>query len=179
MEVPVSPSDIRRLLIRRYSNIRISVNNVHDIIKLFDKQGILGLICDVTKEEDVRRSVEATIAHFGGLDILISNAGIFPAGEMIEHVQPETWNRSIDINLSSHQQLLQQCIPFLSWGIGPAIIVIASKNVSAPGPGASAYSVAKAGLTQLVRVAASACFRSLRARSNARLWRRPRLPPRS
>lgn len=125
-----------------------------DIEKIFDREGILGLVCDVTKKEEICRSVETTIAHFGGLDILVSNAGIFPAGETIEHVQSETWSRSIDINLSSHQRLLQQCIPFLSWGIDPAIIIIASKNVSAPGPGASAYSVAKAGLTQLARVAA-------------------------
>lgn len=125
-----------------------------DIERLFDKEGILGLVCDVTKKVEVCRSVEAAVAHFGGLDILVSNAGIFPVGETIENVQSETWNRSIDINLSSHQQLLQQCIPFLSLGIDPAIVVVASKNVSAPGPGASAYSVAKAGLTQLARVAA-------------------------
>jgi len=125
-----------------------------DIEHLFDQKGILGVVCDVTKQGEVRRSIEDTITHFGGLDILVSNAGIFPAGETIEDVQSETWNRSIDINLSSHQQLLQQCIPFLSLGIDPAIIIVASKNVSAPGPGASAYSVAKAGLTQLARVAA-------------------------
>ncbi len=41
MEVPVSPSDIRRILVRRCSNIRISVNNVHDIIKLFERKGIV------------------------------------------------------------------------------------------------------------------------------------------
>jgi len=125
-----------------------------DIEHLFDQKGILGLVCDVTKKEEIRKSVETAIAQFGGLDILVSNAGIFPAGETIENMQPDTWSRSIDINLSSHQQLLQQCIPYLSLGIDPAIIIVASKNVSAPGPGASAYSVAKAGLTQLARVAA-------------------------
>jgi NAD(P)-dependent dehydrogenase (short-subunit alcohol dehydrogenase family) len=66
----------------------------------------------------------------------------------------ETWNRSMEINLSSHQRLLKICIPYLKQGIDPAVIFIASKNVPAPGPGASAYSVAKAGLTQLARVAA-------------------------
>ena len=125
-----------------------------EIEQLFDKKGILGLVCDVTKMSEMRVSVEKAIAHFGGLDILVSNAGIFPAGELIEDMQSETWSRSIDVNLSSHQKLLQQCIPFLSLGIDPAIIIIASKNVSAPGPGASAYSVAKAGLTQLARIAA-------------------------
>lgn len=60
----------------------------------------------------------------------------------------------MNINVTSHQQLLKLCLPFLSLGIDPAIVIIGSKNVSAPGPGASAYSVAKAGLTQLGRIAA-------------------------
>ena len=125
-----------------------------DVEHLFEQQGILSLVCDVTDEENMQHSIESVIAHFGGLDILISNAGIFPAGELIENVQTETWSKSIDINLSSHQRLLKQCIPYLSLGIDPAVVIIASKNVPAPGPGASAYSVAKAGLTQLARVAA-------------------------
>jgi NAD(P)-dependent dehydrogenase (short-subunit alcohol dehydrogenase family) len=64
------------------------------------------------------------------------------------------WESSLTINLTSHQQLLQACIPYLKLGIDPAVVMIASKNVPAPGPGASAYSVAKAGQTQLARVAA-------------------------
>ena len=58
------------------------------------------------------------------------------------------------MNLTSHQRLMKACIPYLRKGIDPAIVIIASKNVPAPGPGAAAYSVAKAGLTQLGRIAA-------------------------
>jgi NAD(P)-dependent dehydrogenase (short-subunit alcohol dehydrogenase family) len=50
--------------------------------------------------------------------------------------------------------LLRACVPYLTLGLDPAIVVIASKNVPAPGPGQAAYSAAKAGLTQLARVAA-------------------------
>jgi len=60
----------------------------------------------------------------------------------------------MDVNLSSQQRLIQIATPFLKEGLDPAIIVIGSKNVPAPGPGAAAYSVSKAGLTQLARVAA-------------------------
>jgi rhamnose utilization protein RhaD (predicted bifunctional aldolase and dehydrogenase)/NAD(P)-dependent dehydrogenase (short-subunit alcohol dehydrogenase family) len=120
----------------------------------FSRASVLGLVCDVTDEEDIRRALETLVGRWGGLDILVSNAGIFPAGELIADVKPDTWQRSLDINLTGHQRLLRQCIPYLSLGIDPAVVVVASKNVSAPGPGASAYSVAKAGLTQLARVAA-------------------------
>jgi len=50
--------------------------------------------------------------------------------------------------------LIQMSLPYLELGFDPAVVIIASKNVPAPGPGASAYSVAKAGLTQLGRIAA-------------------------
>jgi rhamnose utilization protein RhaD (predicted bifunctional aldolase and dehydrogenase)/NAD(P)-dependent dehydrogenase (short-subunit alcohol dehydrogenase family) len=124
------------------------------ITTLFGKKEIMGLECDVTIDEHLKNAVAATIRHFGGLDILISNAGIFPPSETISDMNPQTWDASIKINLTSHQRLLQVCSPYLAVGIEPAVIMIASKNVAAPGPGASAYSVAKAGQTQLARVAA-------------------------
>ena len=114
----------------------------------------IGIVCDATDDIRVAEAIEETIRTFGGLDILISNVGIFTAAQRIEDMDPETWNRSIEINLSSHQRLFRMCIPYLKEGIDPAIVIIASKNVPAPGPGASAYSVAKAGLTQLGRIAA-------------------------
>jgi len=124
------------------------------ITRLFDKPDILSIECDLTFENDIQHLVESCIRHFGGLDILISNAGIFPPSETIANMNSKTWKQSLALNLTSHQQLLQACTPYLEMGIDPAVIIMASKNVPAPGPGASAYSVAKAGLTQLARVAA-------------------------
>ncbi|MEN8215752.1 MAG: bifunctional aldolase/short-chain dehydrogenase [Pseudomonadota bacterium] len=124
------------------------------ITTLFDKKEILGVVCDVTLDESIQAAVETGIRHFGGLDILISNAGNFPASEKIAALNPKTWDDSLALNLTSHQRLLKTCTPYLAMGIDAAVIMIASKNVPAPGPGASAYSVAKAGQTQLARVAA-------------------------
>jgi len=120
----------------------------------FPNASVLGLVCDVTDPAAIHAAVEATIRRFGGLDVIISNAGIFPASRHIEDMDANTWQQSMDLNLSSHQQLMQESIPYLKHGLDPAIVIIASKNVPAPGPGAAAYSVAKAGLTQLARVAA-------------------------
>jgi NAD(P)-dependent dehydrogenase (short-subunit alcohol dehydrogenase family) len=64
------------------------------------------------------------------------------------------WDRSLDVNLTGHKNVLQACIPYLERGVDPSVVVIGSKNVPAPGRGAAAYSVAKSGLTQLARVAA-------------------------
>ncbi len=124
------------------------------ITRMFDQPDLVGLAGDISDDRAIKEAVEFTVRRFGGLDILINNAGIFTKSQSIEEMDAEIWNRSMEINLSSHQRLLKICIPYLKQGVDPAVIFIASKNVPAPGPGASAYSVAKAGLTQLARVAA-------------------------
>ncbi len=124
------------------------------ITKLFKQTDVFGVVCDVTKPGEVTKAVSATVRRFGGLDILISNAGTFPSSALIADMAPSRWQKSLDVNLTSHQLLMKACIPYLGLGIDPAVVIIASKNVPAPGPGAAAYSVAKAGLTQLARVAA-------------------------
>lgn len=120
----------------------------------FAAPGVKGIVCDLTDTAAVMTAIEETVTLFGGLDILVSNAGIFPASAKIEDMDAALWDRSIQINLTSHQRVMQACIPHLKNGIDPTILVIGSKNYPAPGPGAAAYSVAKAGLTQLARVAA-------------------------
>jgi len=125
-----------------------------EITKMFNSPDMVGIQCDITDNRCVKEAVEDTVRRFGGLDILIPNAGIFTAAQKIEELDEETWNRSMEINLSSNQRLLKICVPYLRQGIDAAIVFISSKNVPAPGPGAAAYSVAKAGQTQLARIAA-------------------------
>ncbi len=125
-----------------------------DINIIFKQKNVLGLKCDMTDESQVKSCIQKGVSLLGGIDILVSNAGIFPQGEKIVDMTAETWEKSLSVNLTSHQRLLKECIPFLSLGMDAAVVIVASKNVPAPGPGAGAYSVAKAGLTQLARVAA-------------------------
>jgi NAD(P)-dependent dehydrogenase (short-subunit alcohol dehydrogenase family) len=114
----------------------------------------LGLRCDVTDSDAVRAAIEATVAEFGGIDIVVSNAGTFPPGMPLDRIDDDTWQRAIDINLSGHMRVMRSATTYLRHGLDPTVIVIGSKNVPAPGPGAAAYSAAKAALTQLARVAA-------------------------
>jgi len=132
--------------------IALDIDN--SIVSVFNSKNVLGLVCDITDEAQVKKAIAEGISAFGGLDILVNNAGIFPSSLKIADMSQETWNKSLAVNLTSHQMILKHSIPYLRLGMEPAVIFIASKNVPAPGPGASAYSVAKAGLTQLARVAA-------------------------
>ncbi len=122
--------------------------------KMFSAKTVLGLSCDVTHEARLRNAVEQTVLHFGGLDLLVSNAGVFSKSAAIAELDNKTWEDSMSLNLDSHRLLLKICLPFLESGVEPSVVFVGSKNVPAPGPGAAAYSVAKAGLTQLARVAA-------------------------
>ena len=132
----------------------IAVDRNPQITTLFPQPSIIGVEANVTDEKAMKEAIETAIRRFGGLDVLVSNAGIFPPSQSIETMDADNWHNSLDVNLSSQRILLQHSIPFLRQGIDAAIVFIASRNVLAPGPGAAAYSVAKAGLTQLARVAA-------------------------
>lgn len=124
------------------------------ITETMSKTGFEGLVVDLTDETAVGEALAQVVESYGGLDILVSNAGIFRTGATIEQLEAADWDAMLEVNLSSHRLLLKQAIPYLRHGLDPAVIFIASRNVTAPGAGAAAYSVSKAGLTQLMRVAA-------------------------
>ena len=87
--------------------------------------------------------------------MLIVNAGIFPASRSIEALATAEWRQVMAVNLDANLALLRACHPLLK--LAPAkgrVVVIGSKNVAAPGPGAAAYSASKAALNQLARIAA-------------------------
>ena len=122
--------------------------------RLGDGPGLTGKVLNLTDYPAVQQAVEEVVRRYGGLDILVSNAGIFTAGANIEDMDPGNWAKSLEVNLTSHMKLLQFCVPYLKQGMDPAAVFVGSRNVAAPGAGAASYSCAKAAVTQLVRVAA-------------------------
>jgi len=120
----------------------------------YTSEQVIGIQCDMTNTKALAKAIESIVEAVGGLDMVVSNAGIFPPSKRIADMDEKIWERSLSLNVTSHQQLLKLCYPYLALGIDPAVVIIGSKNVPAPGPGAAAYSVAKAGLTQLARIAA-------------------------
>ncbi|MES1243299.1 MAG: bifunctional aldolase/short-chain dehydrogenase [Acidobacteriota bacterium] len=125
------------------------------IESLFNRPDFRGVVCDVTREEDLRRAVAAGVEAFGGLDMLVLNAGIFPESRKLADMTLDEWRRVMSINLDSNVVLMRECHPLLALAPrGGRVVVIGSKNVPAPGPGVAAYSASKAALNQLARVAA-------------------------
>ena len=115
----------------------------------------LGLVCDVTDEDALQGILETSVRHFGGLDMLVLNAGIFPSGKRVAQLSSNEWDKVFSVNLNSNLSLLREA--YLLLKIAPnkgRVVIIGSKNVPAPGPGAAAYSASKAALNQLMRVLA-------------------------
>ncbi|MCF7787277.1 MAG: bifunctional aldolase/short-chain dehydrogenase [Prosthecobacter sp.] len=125
-----------------------------DIPDIMKKIGGIGIVVNLTEDKPVQDAIDFTVREFGGIDIVVSNAGIFPKNDHLDAMAQGDWDRTIMINLTSHQKLMNKVIPFVKQGIDASIIFVGSRNFKAPGPGASAYSCSKAALTQLCRVAA-------------------------
>ena len=121
----------------------------------FDSPEWLGLQVDVTDDDAMQQALGTGVERFGGMDVLVVAAGIFPTSEPLGEMPMATWRRTMAVNLDAVAALYGYAYPLLR--LAPTngrVVVVASKNVRAPGPGAAAYSASKAALTQLSRVAA-------------------------
>jgi rhamnose utilization protein RhaD (predicted bifunctional aldolase and dehydrogenase)/NAD(P)-dependent dehydrogenase (short-subunit alcohol dehydrogenase family) len=144
---------VEALLARGAAVIGLDMNPA--ITALFPRADFLGLACDVTDEAALNAALEQGVRTFGGLDMLILNAGIFPGGCRIEAMESSEWRKVMGINLDANLVLMREAHPLLKLApAGGRVVVIGSKNVPAPGPGAAAYSASKAALNQLARIAA-------------------------
>ena len=113
-----------------------------------------GFKCDVTNSNQVKSTIEKIVLQYGGLDKLISNAGVFPESINLASISEKKWKEDLESNLTSHHHILKHSIPFLKNGIDSSVVFVGTRNVGAPGPGAGTYTIAKSGLTQMARLAA-------------------------
>ena len=115
----------------------------------------LGLVCDLTDVDAVSSVIDKTVKHFGGVDMLVLNAGIFPSSQAVQDIASDMWRNAMTVNVEANLLVMQACHALLKLAPrGGRIVVIGSKNVPAPGPGAGAYSASKAAMNQLARVTA-------------------------
>ena len=114
----------------------------------------LGLAMDVTDEASVRAAFEAAVLAYGGLDILVSNAGVAHSAPVAD-MALEDWERSFAVNARGHFLVAREAMRVLiAQGLGGAVVFVATKNVMAPGKDFAAYSAAKAAQAQLAKVLA-------------------------
>ena len=122
---------------------------------LWKRADFLGLKCNLANPAEIAESIDKAVKHFGGVDMLVLNAGIFPASQAVQDIGADMWTKAMTVNVQANLLVMQACHPLLKLAPrGGRIVVIGSKNVPAPGPGAGAYSASKAAMNQLARVTA-------------------------
>ncbi|MBT4244862.1 MAG: bifunctional aldolase/short-chain dehydrogenase [Gammaproteobacteria bacterium] len=147
----IGKSCVKSFLDRGAAVIALDISN--SIETIIQHQNYLGLVCDLTNEIATKEAIEKGVRNFGGIDMIVLNAGVFPEGKKVKDLNLKDWNKVFSINLDANLNLLRELFPLLR--VSPTkgrVLIIGSKNVSAPGPGAAAYSASKAALNQLIRV---------------------------
>ncbi len=149
----IGKAAVASLLARGAAVVGLDLNE--SIENLHDRPDYLGIRCDVRDAGMVQAALERTVQAYGGLDMLILNAGIFGATRSISELPADEWRRVMAVNVDANLLLMRVCHPCLRLAPrGGRVVVVGSKNVPAPGPGAAAYSASKAALNQLARIAA-------------------------
>ncbi len=112
--------------------------------------------CDVSSPAAVQQAIDTTVAHWGRLDIVFANAGINGVWTPIEELQPDEWDRTLDINLKGTYLTVHYAVPYLKQAGGGSIIITSSVNGTRTfsTPGASAYSTSKAGQVAFMKMIA-------------------------
>ena len=124
---------------------------VADFRRRFGKDAAAGAVMDVTSEESVEAAFREGLVAYGGLDILVSNAGIASAAPF-EDTSLALWSRNIGILATGYFLAARGGYRIMkTQGLGGSIVFIGSKNGLAASPGASAYCTAKAAEIHLAR----------------------------
>lgn len=109
---------------------------------------------DVRDEASVREAFRKAVLSCGGLDIVVSNAGIARSAQ-VDQLSIEDWRESFAVNATGHFLVCREAMRvFKQQGLGGNIVAVSTKNVLAPGKGFGAYSASKAAQAQLARVLA-------------------------
>jgi len=104
---------------------------------------------DVSSAEDCRRIVEETVAHCGGIDVLVNNAGI-TRFKALPELDEDLWDHVLDTNLKSAYLMSRCAVPHML-GRGGAVVNVSSVHAEATYPGSAAYAASKAGLCGMTR----------------------------
>ncbi len=144
-----------------------ALSTVRDAMYAKYRHRLLATVCDVTEDAAVATAMRAAVFGFGGLDVVVSNAGAAAEGRVDTPEGIVRLRASLDLNLLSHARVASAASRvFEAQGTGGCLLFNASKSALNPGPGFGPYAVAKASLVALMRQYAID-LAPFRVRSNA------------
>ena len=156
--------------IGRAAALRLAAEGAHVVVTDLDTAGArkvadevtaasgagraIGVGMDVGNEDSVRAAFEDAVLAYGGIDIVVSNAGIAHSTP-IDQLALADWERSFSVNSTGHFLVAREGLRILkTQGLGGAFVFVATKNVMSPGKDFAAYSASKAAEAQLAKVLA-------------------------
>ena len=141
---------IAEAMLAHGATVIVSSENADDTAAAAAALGATGITCDVSDDEAVKALVAETIARFGGIDILVSNAGI-QGGPAADPFDMTVFDRVIAINLRSMVVVTKHALPHMAGRAGASVILTASIAGLRGNARIDAYALAKAGVAQLAR----------------------------
>ncbi|MEL0211989.1 MAG: SDR family oxidoreductase [Novosphingobium sp.] len=142
---------IAEALIAQGARVVISSENGDDTARVAAELGMPSLACDVTDDAAQATLVDCAVQEFGGLDILVCNAGITGKAGPFAEIDMEDYARVMAINLRSQVVLCNLALPRIAERGGGAAILLASLSSLRGNGRINAYALAKAGVAQLAR----------------------------
>jgi NAD(P)-dependent dehydrogenase (short-subunit alcohol dehydrogenase family) len=103
---------------------------------------------DVSNPEQVEQLIATTLKHFGQIDILVANAGVYGTKGALEEIDWDEWSQAIDINLKGTVLLCKATLPHLKKQRSGKILIVAGGGATKPMPFMSAYAASKAGVVR-------------------------------
>lgn len=111
--------------------------------------------CDVTRCEDIKALMDRAAAETGGIDSVFNNAGAGGDRALIDEIEPDGWDRTMDLLLRSVAFGIRYAVPHMIGRKGASFVNTSSVAAVGPGYSPTAYAVAKAGVLHLTKVAAA------------------------
>lgn len=132
-----------------------SVDKIEELGRVLHKhtEEVLPIVADVTKPEDRRRLLDTVVDHFGGLDVLVNNAGVASFGHFADSSE-SIMRQVMEVNFFAPAELIRLAIPLLTKGQQPAVVNVASMCGRRGLPAWPEYSASKfalCGLTEALR----------------------------
>lgn len=120
----------------------------------FKTRNCLGLCMDVTQESSVQKTFKDIMHYFGGIDVVVSNAGVATVAA-VDCLSLADWEKNLKVNATGHFLVARESLKIMKrQGLGGSFVFVATKNVTAPGAEFGAYSSSKAACAQLAKIIA-------------------------
>jgi rhamnose utilization protein RhaD (predicted bifunctional aldolase and dehydrogenase)/NAD(P)-dependent dehydrogenase (short-subunit alcohol dehydrogenase family) len=122
-----------------------------EIRKISGKEAAVAVAIDIRDRESIRKALRETVAIYGGLDIVVNTAAIFPSSPDGQ-ISDEQWGLTLDINVTANHRLLEEASKILrEQDLTASVVLVSSANAVVPKRGSEAYDISKAAVNHLVR----------------------------